>query len=335
MKSVTGSIIRTGAAVVLSAWACCAPVRAGQIAPPAGAGTFLFVPSEPVSGVVPNMLPFTETFDSYPLNFPFESPTNGWSKTSGDASTTVPVTALPVTPSAPALFSGGCLLLATEGGTFYNVTTGSQRAVWADLSVLLVPCEERPFPSAGTQLGVLLDMDSRLVAYCGLTNGFAVSGIQFAPSPGQTFRLTLQITYAEELAVPYFRVFVNQVAVVWSAGCRLPGVPSGSGGEWLPCAGTGRAFCGLAFQGNGYVDSLTLSGAYLGPDVQPQAGIAQAVAISWLSDYARSYQVETCEDLEGGEWQPFGAPVLGNGETNTVFDAVGCISRKFYRVTPL
>ena len=334
MKSGTRSIVRTGAAAVLSAWVCSAPVCAGQIMPP-GAGTFVFVPSAPGSGVVPNTLPFTETFDPYPVNFTFESPTNGWAKTSGDASATAPVTALPVTPSAPSLFSGGCLSLATEGGTFYNVTTGSLRDVWADLSVLLVPCEERPVPSSGTRLGVLLDMDSRLVAYCGLTNSFAVSDIQFAPSPGQTFRLTLQITFADELAVPHFRVFVDHVAVVWSAGCRLPGVPSGRGGEWLPCAGTGRAFSGLAFQGNGYVDSLTLSGAYLGPDVQPQAGIAQAVAVSWLSDYGRSYQVEACENLEGGEWQPFGAPVLGNGETNTVFDTVGPSSRKFYRVTPL
>ena len=299
-------------------------------------GTCIFVPAATVSGVVPNALPFTETFDQYPVSYWFNPPTNGWLQDVGDASHTVSATTLPVTPGGAAQFSGNCLSLETEGQTLYNVTTGHAQNVWIDLSVLMVPCEDLPefFPET-TQLGLLLDWNNRFMVYCGLTNQFIDSGIQFATG-GQKVHLTLQIANAGSLQIPYFRVFVDQTNVVWGAGYSLPGVPSsGDGGAWLPCATTNRMFCGLGFLGSGAVDSLTFSEAYLGPDDPHQTMIAQAVAISWLSDYGRIYQVESCENLSGGLWQPFGAPVLGDGKTNTVFDAVGSVSRKFYRVMPL
>jgi len=204
------------------------------------------------------------------------------------------------------------------------------------MSVLMIPCEALPWGNPETtQLGLVLDWNNRFMVYCGLTNEFISSGIQFATG-GQKVRLTLQIANDGNLPVSCFRVFIDQTNVVWGAGYSLPGVPSsGGGGAWLPCATSSRMFCGLGFQGNGAVDSLTFSEAYLGPVDPHQTSIAQAVAISWLSDYGRSYQVESCEDLSGGLWQPFGTPVLGDGKTNTVFDAVGSASSKFYRVMPL
>jgi hypothetical protein len=143
------------------------------------------------------------------------------------------------------------------------------------------------------------------------------------------------MAYAAVLTVPYFRVYIDQVAVTWAGGYRLPGVASANGGEWLPCATTNRTFNGLGFMECGYVDNLTFSDTYVGPDTAPQAGIAQAVAVSWLADYGRRYQVEACEDLESGVWQPFGVPIVGDGTTNRVYDAVGSASRRFYRVTPV
>jgi hypothetical protein len=112
-------------------------------------------------------------------------------------------------------------------------------------------------------------------------------------------------------------------------------VPSASGGEWLPCATASRLFCGLGFTGCGCVDALAFSAANLGPAAAAPAGIVPAVAVSWLADYGRRYQVESCTDLTAGVWQPFGAPILGDGTTNTVFEATGARPGKFFRVTPL
>ena len=326
-----------GVSAILWGCLCGQFTVAGSIFIP-GNGAYIFVPSTPVAGVVPNALPFTETFDRYPVPFWFEPPTNGWKQAAsfGDASHTVPATELPVTPGEAYLFSGNCLNFETEGQTLYNVTTGRVQNVWVDMSVLMIPSEDLPREelNAGHQLGLCLDEFYRLNVFCGLTNVFLTSGVQFATWE-QKVRLTLQIAYADNLAVPFFRVYIDQVAVNWSVGCRLPGVASVSGGEWLPCATTNRAFYGLGFMGCGYVDELKFSDTYVGPDAPTQAGISQAVAVSWMSDYGRRYQVETCADLASGMWLPFGAPILGSGTTNTVYDATGSVSRKFYRVTPL
>lgn len=337
----TGAVLRTGAATVLWGCVCWAPAYSGTIHVPFQ-GNYIFVPSETVSGGLPNALPFMETFDTYPVHFPFGTPaigtlTNGWVKSSaGDQSWTVPVTELPVTPVGLSQFSGNCLSLSTEGGTLYNVTTGHAQNVWIDMSVLMVPSEEVPWTEmiSGHQLGMCLDCNYRFNVYCGLTNGFLASGVQIASYPGQKFRLTLQIAYADNLTVPYFRVFIDQTNVIWNAGFSLPDIPSTSGGAWLPCATTNRIFNGLGLVGWANIDNLTFSDAYLGVDNQPQVGIEQAVAISWLTEYGRRYQVETSEDLASGEWQSFGDPILGDGTTNSIFDATGSVSRKFYRVTP-
>jgi len=327
------AVSRTQAAAVLLCCAYGAPAYSGTIHGPFS-GTYFFVPSEAVSGTTPNALPFTETFDQYPVPFSFYTSTNGWVQNADDTSHTVPLTELPVTPVEPSLFAGNCLSLNTEGQILYNVTTGHVQNVWIDMSAVMVPSEEVPWEEmiSGHQFGLFLDSNNRLNAYCGLTNGFIASGIQFASYPGQSVRLTLQIAYADNLTIPYFRVFIDQTNVVWDAGFRLPDVPSERGGAWLPCAATNRTFNGLGLAGSAHVDNITFSGAYLGVDAPPLIGIAQAVAVFWRSDYGRSYQVEFCEDLAVGDWRPFGDPVLGNGTTNTVFDSAGSAARKFYRL---
>ena len=300
-------------------------------------GSYIFVPSTPVSGVVPNALPFTDTFDQYPVPFWFEPPTNGWKQVAshGDLSTILSASEqwLWEYPGDASLFCGNYLNFSTEGQTLYQVTTGRTQNVWVDLSVLMVPCEDPPWEelTSGNQLGLFVDVTSNLTAYCGLTNRFASSGIQLM----RKARLTLQFAYADSLSVPFFKVYIDQVAVRWSAGYRLPDVPSASGGEWLPCATTNRLFCGLGFMGNGGIDALKFSASNLGPDVPAQASLSHAGALSWRSDYGRTYQVETCTNLVGGLWQPFGSQILGDGKTNAVYDTVGSAPCKFYRVTPL
>jgi len=323
--TTTQTSFRIGAVAVLLGCVCSTSI---------GQGTYIFVPSELAAGAMPNALPFTETFEEYPADFGFATPTNGWLCDLTDASHTVPSTVLPKDAlGEPPLFSGNCLELGTEGNTLYNATTSQAQNVWIDMSVLMTP-GELPSVVPGTQFGVALDVDYRLTVYCGFTNVFVPSGIQLAIR-GQALRLTLQIAYADNLTVPYFRVFIDQTNVIWEAGYRLPDVPSECGGAWLPCATTNRTFNGLGFVNVGYVDELKFSDENLGPVVPHPTSIEKAVAISWLSDYGRRYQVEASEDLASGEWQPFGEPILGDGTTNTVFDAIGSVSRKFYRVTPL
>ena len=328
MKYVAGVnfILRNSVAAILwfgLCWTCC------------GQSSFISVPSAPVSGVVPNALPFTDTFDQYPVWFFFEPPTNGWKQVAsyGDLSTILSASEqwLKEYPGDASLFCGNYLNFSTEGQTLYQVTTGRAQNVWIDLSVLMVPSEYPPELTSGNQLGLFVDVTSNLTAYCGLTNRFASSGIPFL----RKARLTLQLAYANSLSVPFFKVYIDQVAVRWSAGYRLPDVPSASGGEWLPCATTNRMFCGLGFMGNGGIDALKFSASNLGPDVPAQASLSHAGALSWRSDYGRTYQVETCTNLVGGLWQPFGSQILGDGKTNTVYDTVGSAPSKFYRVTPL
>jgi len=179
-------------------------------------------------------MPFTETFDPYPVNYGFAVSANGWIQNISDASRTVAVTELPVTPASPSQFSGNCLSLDTEGATLYNFTTGHIQNVWIDMSVWVVPCEELPWEemTSGHQLGLCLDSDNRFNVYCGLTNGFVASGSQYAYASGQTVRVTMQIAYADYLTVPYFRISIDQTHVIWDAGYRLPDILSTSGGEW-------------------------------------------------------------------------------------------------------
>lgn len=305
---------------------------------PASLGSYFFVPSHVADGGAPNTLSFTETFDTYPVGYYFAAPTNGWVSEAGDSSTIMPVAGLPVTPVAPSQFSGNCLKVETEGQTLCNVTTGVVQNVWVDLSVLMVPCEDLPGEDmiSGHQLGFCLDAENRFNVYCGLTNGFLASDVQFASYPGQTARVTVQIAYdAQELNAPFFRVSIDQTNIIWNVGYPLPWSPTASGGAWLPCVTPNRIFAGFAVVGNACIDNLSHSDSYVGGDQPFRVGITPGRGVFWQSDYGRRYQVETCEDLSCGEWQPLGEPVLGDGTTKTVSDTDCSATQKFYRVTPL
>ena len=69
---------RISVAAVLLGCLCPTTASAGGIHLLPLSGSYIFVPSAPVSGVVPNSLPFTDTFDEYPVWFFFEPSTNGW-----------------------------------------------------------------------------------------------------------------------------------------------------------------------------------------------------------------------------------------------------------------
>lgn len=60
-----------------------------------------------------------------------------------------------------------------------------------------------------------------------------------------------------------------------------------------------------------------------------------SVAISWQSTANKLYQVQWSTKVDSDNWSDIGGLVVGNGQTNTVFDSVVGVSRKFYRVIPL
>jgi hypothetical protein len=60
-----------------------------------------------------------------------------------------------------------------------------------------------------------------------------------------------------------------------------------------------------------------------------------SVAISWLSETNRQYQLEFSTLLAPTIWTNFGGPVQGNGTTNIVFDTILGQPRRFYRIIRL
>ena len=301
-------------------------------------GTYISVPTVQATGAKANAMPYAETFDAYAVDTPLSSLTNGWSALPGDASSIRPASDVSDIPGDASLFAGNHLNLETEGQALFCATTGLAQNVWIDMSVAMAPGERPPADWNTRQMFALcLDEFNVLHAYCGPSNRVVSSGIQLGDSFFITpkVRLTLQIAFGDALPLPYFKVFLNQQALYWGEGYSLPGVGSANGGEWLPCESTNRSFYGVSFIGYGLVDNLKISDAYLGPETAVRAGIERAVVISWLSDYGRTYQVETCSDLSSNAWQPFGAPIIGTGKTNTVYEATGSSAHKFYRVTPV
>ena len=307
--------------------------------------TLITVPSQPVSGTIPVAIPHRESFEEYSLNLWFSSPTNGWFTRESNESIICSVASLPTVPKAPLDFSGMCLSLDTQGETSSLVVTGRADNVWIDLSVLMLGSDVLPPFPTNSQLGLTIrsvwDDSTNEILYhqffvaCGLTNSWLVSSQIYSRENWQPFRVTVQIANAENLSVPFFRVFLNQTNIVWSSGFRLPDVPSAEGGAWLPCMTTNRVFSGVGFEGSGFLDEVVISDSNLGVVAPYQSTIGQAVAIAWPSDYGQRYQVETCRDLATGDWESFGEPIIGNGTTNTVFERTESAPQKFYRVVPL
>ena len=302
---------------------------------PSPIGFCLAAPSEPILGAPPNAVPFADTFDQYPNDFVFVTPTNGWLASSDDHSYAYSYSALLEsgrTSDSNGLFSGQCLVVSTEGKQLVNATTGTVDNLWIDLSTIMTPSEDYPVFATPPLFAVVVNAETNLAVYSGITNVFLASDRLIALD--QVNRLTIQIAYSSLLEAPYFCVSVNRIPVQWNQGRFLPGSSTAQGGAWLPCATTNRHFYGVAFYGYGIVDALRISDTYLGPDMPAGASIEPAVAVSWPSDYGRFYRVEVCDNLSTGSWQFLGDKILGTGATNTVFDAVGAQGQRFYRVKP-
>jgi hypothetical protein len=63
-----------------------------------------------------------------------------------------------------------------------------------------------------------------------------------------------------------------------------------------------------------------------------EASIRMAVQISWASASNATYQVQWAGRLDTNTRRNIGAPVLGNGTTNAVYDPLGLGDSRFYRV---
>lgn len=69
--------------------------------------------------------------------------------------------------------------------------------------------------------------------------------------------------------------------------------------------------------------------------VLPTVDIQPAVQVNWLSASNVSYQVQWSTNLNSTQWFNFGAPIIGNGGTNSICDPVRYSPTKYYRVIPL
>lgn len=85
----------------------------------------------------------------------------------------------------------------------------------------------------------------------------------------------------------------------------------------------------FAEAGNDFaLDDISLVPALKGDDV----AISPAVEVWWNSTTNLLYQVEWSHDLQSNTWTSLGVPVIGNGNTNSVFDSCRSLQQRFYRV---
>ena len=57
-----------------------------------------------------------------------------------------------------------------------------------------------------------------------------------------------------------------------------------------------------------------------------------SVEIGWKSQSGTNYQVQCSTDLSSNSWENVGAVVVGDGETNTIFNSTRNADAKYYRV---
>ena len=68
------------------------------------------------------------------------------------------------------------------------------------------------------------------------------------------------------------------------------------------------------------------------PKQNPMVKIFPAIEIAWASQTNQVYQVQWAHLVNATEWFDLGAPVAGNGSTNSVFDSTRATAARFYRV---
>jgi hypothetical protein len=307
-------------------------------------GTYICVPA---SGAIETNLtvaiPYIQSFESRTNGAPIGWPGNEWIARSGDA------TSIRVEPytygHTPPLATNHTLVanLDTEGQTLLCSVTGTASHVWVDQLIRFMESEDEPIFSGefGLALYSIYDIGlTNLIAYGRTSESATYEAIVSTVSVDQSrwYRLTLHLAYLDEPADAFFSVLIDQTPVEWPGGESLPGVASPSGfGPWLRFAykPATKAFPGLQFSGTGMIDDLVIDNRYRGPVQAATAGVEQAMAVTWPSDYGRIYRVDWCPTLSSNTWQTLQGAVIGNGTTNTVFDLKQNTSARFYRVVPL
>jgi hypothetical protein len=310
----------------------------GIIHGPPGPETVIFVPAA-CDPTRPVPIPYAESFEGWTDYTPIGEITN-WVVLDGDASVIRRVDYS--YDAAHPLETNHTLVanLETEGQTLLCSVTGAATHVWADLMVRCFPSEEDPWFENDFGLALFANVTSNLVAYgrtAGSTNYEAISS-SLGIDPDRWYRLTVHLAYLDNPDDGFFSVSVDQCQLSWPGGETLPGVPSASGsGPWLRFAykPATRVFPGLAFRGIGWIDDLVIDTRYREPANSVTADLAPAVAVTWPSDFGRTYRVDYCSTLASNDWQTLAAAITGNGTTNTVYDSRQNSAARFYRVVPL
>jgi hypothetical protein len=314
-------------------------------------GTIIRVPS---SGNImtsrTETIPYADSFEGWTNRMYFCARSDNWVTLLGDASYVVEDTY--TYGLTPPLATKHTLVanLETEGQTLSCAVTGTASHVWVDMLTRIVPSEDAPwdgdlhYPWDDHEFGLALfsNVQSNLVVF-GRTNewtSWQANTSEILLDPSVWRRLTLHLAYPEELSDSFFSVSIDGELVAWPGGEALPGIASASGsGPWLRFAHkpATRAFPGLQFKGIGLIDDLVIDDRYRGPTQATTAGVEQAMAITWPSDYGRRYRVDWCPmlSLSSNTWHTLQGAVTGNGTTNAVFDLKRNTSARFYRVVPL
>jgi len=285
-------------------------------------------------------IPYEESFENYAEGSAIGL-VNFWDAESGDAST-IEVNNYSYNVARPInTIHSKVLNLETEGNMLLCCVTGSSDHVWIDMMVEIIPSEDTPYIEGGTtSLAIYMNATSNLCAYARTNETgepyFVVSDTK--PEWNILHRLTMHLLYQDAPGDCFFAIYIDQVLVEWPGGAQEPmTIPTSGYGPWLRFGDLpeDRVFPGLAFNGTGVLDDITIDDHQREPDDGVRARIDPGYAISWRSNNGRTYKVEYCTNLVEQSWQPLQGDVTGNGITNTVYDLEPDSRSRFYRVTPV
>ncbi len=289
-----------------------------------------------------NAIPFAESFEQYADNTYIKG-TSGWYSSAYDQSSVTnsplpsSVTDFPIQTNHTRYGK-----LNTEGAWLVNAITGGQQHVWIDMLLGFRLCEDPPPTDGSPQLVLWVNTRSNLCVFAQKPDTGVASMIsstrRVMPNSGDSpflSRLSVHLAYLAAPTGACFAVFLDSTAVDWPGGERLPGLAGTIGvGPWLRCPpASGSTFPGLAFGGTGLIDDLVVTDGYPLTPSNLTVRLADGVsALTWQSDFGRTYQAETCTNLVTSDWQPLGAPVVGTGLTNTLPVSTSDFPTRFFRV---
>ena len=260
-----------------------------------------------------NLIPYQESFESYPGGFSLVG-TNYWTSDNPNAAVVV-ATNYPYSGTDP--ISGPQQQTLSINGTVTNLFLPSfYTNVWVDLIVQASPLAGPPPVLNNASFAVCVTTNGNLAVW-DCTNppapGNGWTELQDVPSlAGQFFRLTIGVNYTPDTnGLFYYSVYVNGVALTNLAA-------------WYAAADSSQPWFGqLVASGNFMIDDLVVGANnpfYVlqtpGAPLLTITNYGNQAVVSWPSS-ATGWTLQTNLNLSAGTWGNYAGPINNNSVTNS------------------